>query len=82
MDDKILKNMGFQYRYEECLGEAPFHYYSLDLGGMTFVSNMSDEARVIGWSVDIIGTNIHFTNANELEDMIRTVRDNDKGKAE
>lgn len=79
MTEQQLIDFGFE-RNDETIESsgAPYnwYYYSLDLGGLTFLSNSSDEWESEGISVEIMETEIRFTTSEALYDIINVVEAN------
>jgi hypothetical protein len=62
--------------------DSTYHYYTLDFGKDVYdrfclISNSSDKAENEGWFVEIFDYTIfRFTNRNQLEKLIETLKDN------
>lgn len=74
MDEREIIDLGFSYAFEGG-EEMPYHYYSLDIGRLEFVSTSNLAANVHGWSVDIVGTNIRFTDGATLKTVVNVCKD-------
>jgi len=49
-------------------------YYSLDLGGLTLISNASDEWDSDGIFVELIETDVRFMGSGDLWDFIEILK--------
>lgn len=79
MREQDLIDLGFE-RFDETMESsgAPqdWYYYSLDLGGITFISNASDEWDEVGISVQIMETDILFIESEPMDSVIKLLESN------
>jgi AICAR transformylase/IMP cyclohydrolase PurH len=79
MREQDLIDLGFE-RFDETMESsgAPqdWCYYSLDLGGITFISNASDEWDEVGISVQIMETDILFIESEPMDSVIKLLESN------
>lgn len=73
MREETLIRLGFQRNdvsVEES-GDFPFHYYSIDFGDLTLISNSNDEAKEDGWIVEMFDTReFEFKDEEDLKTLI------------
>jgi len=79
MREQDLIDHGFE-RFDETMESSgalqDWYYYTLDLGGITFITNASDEWDGEGISVQIMETDILFVETEPLVDVIKLLESN------
>ena len=81
MSEQDLIDLGFERTDEPAEvwgGEEDFYYYSLNIGGIEFITNANDEWNTEGLFVEIMETDIRFRGSGDLEDIIRILEQNQK----
>ena len=79
MTEQSLIDLGFERFDEDAWGSgAEFYYYTLNIGGVEFISNANDEFEEEGIWVEILETDIRFQGSGDLEDIIRILELNQK----
>jgi len=77
MTENDLIDLDFQ-RWDETAQNSgssnDWYYYSLDLGGLTFISNASDEWDSDGVFVEIMDTDIQFRGSGDLWDVVEVFK--------
>lgn len=77
MSENDLIDLGFD-RFDETAessgAENDWYYYTLDLGGLTLISNASDEWDMGGIFVEIMETDIRFRGSGDLWDFIEILK--------
>jgi len=77
MTEDIFEKLGFERNdvSPEQSGQAtPFHYYTLDIGDICFISNASDEAEEKGWECSIFDSmTLKIKGAGDLEELVKIV---------
>lgn len=77
MTENDLIDLGFERNDEtkENSGSPnDWYYYSFDIGGLTFISNPSDEWDVDGIIVEIMDTEIEFRGGGDLWDVVEVLK--------
>ena len=77
MSEQDLIDLGFELIQEskEAWGsDSDFHYYSLDLGGITLISKGSDEWENDSIYVNIMESDITFRGSGDLWDFIEILQ--------
>ena len=81
MSEQDLIDLGFERTDEPAEvwgGEEDFYYYSLNIGGIEFITNANDEWNTEGLFVEIMETDIRFKGSGDLEDIIRILELNER----
>lgn len=78
MSEQDLIDLGFEKTDEIWGGGEDFYYYTLNIGGVEFISNANDEWDDDGLYVEILETDIRFRGSGDLEDIIRILEQNEK----
>ena len=81
MSEQDLIDLGFERTDEPAEvwgGQDDFYYYTLNIGGVEFISNANDEWNNGGLYVDILETDIRFKGSGDLEDIIRILELNER----
>ena len=79
MTEQTLIDLGFERFDEDAWGDDnEFYYYTLNIGGVEFISNANDEFEEEGIWVEILETDIRFQGSGDLEDIIRILELNQK----
>ena len=77
MSENDLIDLGFD-RFDETAENSgtstDWCYYTLDLGGLSLISNASDEWDRDGIYVEIMDTNIQFKGAGDLWDFVEILK--------
>lgn len=79
MTEQSLIDLGFERFDEDAWGTGEeFYYYTLNIGGVEFISNANDEFEEEGIWVEMLETDIRFHGSGDLEDIIRILELNQK----
>jgi hypothetical protein len=79
MTEQTLIDLGFERFDEDHWGTGEeFYYYTLNIGGVEFITNANDEWNDDGIYVDILETDIRFKGSGDLEDIIRILEVNER----
>jgi len=77
MSEQDLIELNFE-RFDETSESSgspnDWYYYTLDIGGLTFISNASDEWESDGLFVEIMETDIQFRGSGDLWDVIEVLK--------
>ena len=79
MSENDLIELGFERTDETAEswgGDNDWYYYTLDLGGLTFITNASDEWDSDGIWVEIMETEIKFKGSGDLWDLVDILKRN------
>jgi hypothetical protein len=78
MTEQVFIDLGFERNdmSPEQSGQAtPFHYYTLDIGDICFISNASDQAEEKGWECSIFDSmTLKVKGAGDLEELVKIVK--------
>ena len=78
MTEDIFEKLGFERNDvspEQSGQETPFHYYTLDIGDICFISNANDEAEESGWECSIFDSmTLRIVGAGDLEELVKIVK--------
>ena len=77
MTEQVFIDLGFE-RNDVSPGESGqetfFHFYTLDIGDICFISNASDEAEEKGWECSIFDSmTLKVKGAGDLEELVKIV---------
>jgi len=77
MTEEDLIELGFQ-RFDETAENSgtleDWHYYTLDIGGLTLISNASDEWDGDGVWVEIMETDFRMKGSGDLWDLVEILK--------
>jgi len=77
MNEQDLIDLGFE-RVDETAESSgspqDWCYYNLDLGGLTLISNASDEWDSDGIFVEIMDTEVKFNTSSDIWDFIEILK--------
>ena len=77
MSEQDLIDLNFE-RFDETAESSgspeDWFYYTLDIGGLTFISNASDEWDREGIFVEIMETDIKFRGSGDLWDILEIIQ--------
>ena len=77
MTEEIFKELGFEridVSIEESGADRPFHYYTLDIGDICFISNTDDEAEKEGWWCSIFDSmTLKIKGEGDLRELVKIV---------
>ena len=78
MTEEIFEKLGFErinVSTEESGCDNDFHYYTLNIGDICFITNANDEAEKNGWECSIFDSmTLKIKGSGDLEDIVRIVK--------